>query len=91
VQYALWKACMLEVQLATLFCYLRREAAARNVLSSMETEVLRSLLPAKEVLVVVGARASAQTFPDGYFRPYVWVPEPRVLRPLGLGPQRLEQ
>lgn len=87
VHYAMWKACMVEAPLVAVFCYNGVEATGRELVSGIESAVLTSLLPRSEVMVVLGTRASAETFPDGYFRPYVWAPEERRLRPLALRPQ----
>lgn len=78
--YALWKTWTWAVraELACLFCY-RREHDEAAGLVRLQDYVLRTLEPGGEVLVVVGTRAAADTFPDGYCRPLRWNPEAREL------------
>lgn len=82
VAYALWKACTVRAKLSCLFCYRPTEPAVGNLVSSLQANILKPLEPENEVLVVVGTRASATTFPDGYFRPFRWVTRAHVLRTL---------
>jgi hypothetical protein len=72
VAYALWKACNVRVRLSGLFCYRLHPEQVGSMVTMLQDDVLRRLRPAAEVLVVVGTRSSADTFPDGYFRPFSW-------------------
>jgi hypothetical protein len=83
VAYALWKACMVRTDLACLFCY-RPPEAIGSAVRMLQRDVLRPMAPDAEVLVVLGTRAAADTFPDGYFRPFVWDAAAEQLR-AGLG------
>lgn len=83
VGYALWKACMVRAPLACLFCY-RKEPEIARLIGFLEQDVLKVLDPTNDVLIVVGTRAAAETFPDGYFRPYTYDLRRRSLRTLGL-------
>jgi len=71
VAYALWKATMVRADIACLFFYRDPERIGSSV-RMLERDVLRAVGPEAEVLVVVGTRAAAETFPDGYFRPFRW-------------------
>lgn len=72
VAYALWKACMVDSSLAGVFCYRRSDDQVLALLRYLQDEVLRRAMPTPSVLLVVGTRAAAGTFPDGYFRPLTW-------------------
>ncbi len=72
VAYALWKACTVGAPVACLFCYRRSADAIGSLMAFLQAEVLGRLPAPHEVLVVVGTRATAETFPDGYFRPFSW-------------------
>ncbi len=81
VAYALWKLCTVACPFRCLLCY-RRVAGERSPLLRLLSEaVLRNVSPEGEILVVVGTRAAASTFPDGYFRPFRWEPRVAELRP----------
>ncbi|MGQ0668981.1 MAG: hypothetical protein ACT4PO_04805 [Actinomycetota bacterium] len=72
VAYALWKACTLAVDLACLLCYRRRPEEIGALVRMLQDDVLRRVKPQAEVVVAVGTRSAADTFPDGYFRPFGW-------------------
>jgi hypothetical protein len=83
VAYALWKACMVRVQMAVLFCYRPSGDSAGTLTSFLQRDVLARLPASEAILVVVGTRARAETFPDGYFRPFCWQSERRMFVALG--------
>lgn len=72
VAYALWKACTVQVDLACLLCYRRRPEEIGTLVKMLQDDVLRRVKPRAEVVVAVGTRSAADTFPDGYFRPFRW-------------------
>lgn len=74
VAYALWKVGMIRVGLGCLVCYRRQEEGISPLIGRLQDTVLRRLRPEGEVLVIVGTRAAAETFPDGYFRTFRWRP-----------------
>jgi hypothetical protein len=80
VAYALWKACTVRASLSALFCYRRHQEQVGSMVTMLQQDVLMLLRPAAEVLVVVGTRSAAGTFPDGYFRPFTWDAELGRLR-----------
>jgi hypothetical protein len=79
VAYALWKVGMIRVGLGCLVCYRRQQEGIGPLIGRLQDTVLRCLRPDGEVLVVVGTRAAADTFPDGYFRTFRWRPESGTL------------
>jgi|SRR6266542_3030605 len=87
VAYALWKACTVRVGLSALFCYRHHPEQVGSMITMLYEDVLRPLRPVAEVLVVVGTRSAAGTFPDGYFRPFTWDAELGRLR-AGAGTKR---
>jgi hypothetical protein len=82
VAYALWKACMIRASLSILICYRRRPGEVGSLTDMLERDVLTPLRPQSQATVVVGTRAAAETFPDGYFRPFVWDAQAGRLRVL---------
>lgn len=75
VAYALWKVGVIRVGLGCLVCYRRQEEGISPLIGRLQDTVLRRLRPEGEVLVIVGTRAAAETFPDGYFRAFRWRPD----------------
>ncbi|MGH3452718.1 MAG: hypothetical protein ACRDQW_18855, partial [Haloechinothrix sp.] len=80
VAYALWKACMVRADLSFLVCYRRQAEQIGPLVAGLEREVLRPIAPPSEVMVVVGTRAAADTYPDGYFRQFYWDRTSEALR-----------
>jgi hypothetical protein len=72
VAYALWKVCTVRGGFGCLFCYQRRQEEVSPLVGRLQDVVLRPMRAEGEVLVVVGTRAAADTFPDGYFRSFLW-------------------
>lgn len=72
VGYALWKACMVRARLAVLITYRRRAADVSPLIQQLEQDVLTQVDLPDEVLVLVGSRAAADTFPDGYYQAFGW-------------------
>jgi hypothetical protein len=69
VAYSLWKVVSVKTQLAGLFCFRREPSEIGMFVARLAEETLRALPPPTgELIVVVGTRAAADTFPDGYFR-----------------------
>jgi hypothetical protein len=58
-----------KTQLAGLFCFRREADEIAAFAARLAEEALRPLPPPiGELIVVVGTRSAAETFPDGYFR-----------------------
>ncbi len=74
VAYALWKVGMIRVGLGCLVCYRRQQEGIGPLIARLQDAVLKRLMPDGEILVIVGTRAAAETFPDGYFRAFRWRP-----------------
>lgn len=74
VAYALWKVGMIRAELGCLVCYRRQQEGIGPMIGRLQDTVLKRLRPDGEVLVIVGTRAAAETFPDGYFRAFRWRP-----------------
>lgn len=75
VAYSLWKVASVKTRLAGLFCFRRAPEDVSEVVGRLASEVMRSLPDFKgELLLVVGTRGAAETFPDGYFRQFGWHP-----------------
>lgn len=86
VGYALWKVACVRTRLAGLFCFRRDPERVPELIGWLADEVMASLPePEGELLVVVGTRSAADTFPDGYFRPFEWGAEARRFRTARLG------
>jgi len=78
VAYALWKVTSVRADLAGLFCFRREPDEIGGFVARLGEEVMQHVPdPAGELLVVAGTRAAAETFPDGYFRPFRWQPDGR--------------
>lgn len=78
VAYSLWKVASVRADLAGLFCFRREPGEIGHFVARLAEEVMRPLSdPTGELLVVAGTRAAAETFPDGYFRPFRWQPQAR--------------
>ncbi len=77
VAYALWKLLCVETDLRVLYCYRKQrdeigpmvDWLANTVVAPMLRERLGIMLG--DTVVVVGTRAAAETFPDGFF--HWWV------------------
>lgn len=72
IAYSLWKACSVRAPLSVLVCYRRRPEDIPRLVAHFTKEVLEPIRPESEVLIIVGTRDAAGTFPDGYFRPFRW-------------------
>jgi hypothetical protein len=85
IGYALWKLMSVRTELAGLFCFRRRPVEIASFVGRLADEVVRPMpRPAGELIVVVGTRSSAATFPDGYFRVFEWRRESRRFVAAGL-------
>ncbi|MGO9179413.1 MAG: hypothetical protein ACLQBX_02200 [Candidatus Limnocylindrales bacterium] len=82
VAYALWKACAVRAELSCLVCYRREPTQVGPLAAFLGRKVLAEMGARGDVLVVIGTRSSASTFPDGYFRPFRFVRDQAAL--LGL-------
>lgn len=73
VAYSLWKAASVKTQLAGAFCFRRTPEEIPAFVSRLASDVVRRLPDlTNELVLVVGTRSSADTFPDGYFRAFGW-------------------
>jgi len=79
VAYALWKACTVRADMAAMFCYRPTGERVGELTTLLQRDVLTRIPVPPTVLVVVGTRADANTFPDGYFRPFRWHADKRSL------------
>jgi hypothetical protein len=83
VSYALWKVCLLRCDLIGVFCYCRRPEDVGQLISPLG-DAASQVYPAQAkppgLLLVVGTRAKAESFPDGFFKPYVWEASLRQFR-----------
>jgi len=78
IAYSLWKVSVVRCGLRGVICYQRAPTAVPGLVSELETGVMRALEPLPhdggDVLLVVGTRAAAGSFPDGFFQPWYWDP-----------------
>jgi hypothetical protein len=85
VAYSLWKVVSVRTQLAGLFCFRREPSEIGLFVARLAEETLGPLPPPTgELIVVVGTRAAAETFPDGYFRVFAYDDQSRRLISAGL-------
>lgn len=74
VAYSLWKTLCIRCELRIVFCYRPESADAAELLAILASEVVRELPISDrarldgETIVVVGSRAEAATFPNGFFQ-----------------------
>jgi hypothetical protein len=81
VAYALWKLMNVRTRLAGLFCFRRDPGEIAAFIARLANEVMEPLpQPIGAVIVVVGTRSAAETFPDGYFRAFEWGRESGTFR-----------
>ncbi|MCS7007833.1 MAG: hypothetical protein NZL88_09795 [Gaiellaceae bacterium] len=86
VAYSLWKVATVKTQLAGLFCFRRSPDEVPTFVARLARDVLLHLPPLTgELVLVVGTRSSADTFPDGYFRPFCWDRRAKRFVASGLG------
>jgi len=84
VAYSLWKVLCLRAQLRVVFCYRKDPPQGSRLIRHLSAEVAQAMdvaersLLSGEVLVVVGSRSDAKTFPYGFFKD--WVFDPNVGR-----------
>ncbi len=85
VSYSLWKVCAVRSNLKAVFCYCSHASEIPNLLESLSKSVMSAPRITEDkvpLLLVVGTRAKAETFPDGFFQPYYWDPQWRRFRGL---------
>jgi hypothetical protein len=81
VAYALWKLVNVRTRLAGLFCFRRDPGEIAAFIARLANEVMEPLpQPIGALVVVVGTRSAAETFPDGYFRAFEWGRESGTFR-----------
>jgi len=82
ITYSVWKACVVRCRFRAVFCYRR----GPQEIPSLVTAIAESVTGLEEnrvpLLLVVGTRSKAETFPDGFFRPYQWDRQWRRFRSL---------
>lgn len=82
IAYSLWKVLAVQAELRAVFCYRARPDQGAALIAALRDEVIGALgLTGRmaltgEVLVVVGSRAQAETFPYGFFK--WWQLEPNT-------------
>lgn len=73
VAYALWKLMCVETDLRVLYCYRRDRDEIGGLIEWLKGAVVAPMLHERPrralggTVVVVGTRAAAETFPDGFF------------------------
>lgn len=73
IAYSLWKVLCIKADLRVVFCYRKQLEKAPDLVSYLADEVIsamdleRRAALAGDVLVIVGGRAEAETFPYGFF------------------------
>ncbi len=75
VAYSLWKVCVVRSSLRGVFCYRYHNKDIRGLLQTLSDSVMSEQAIGDEktpLLLVVGTRAKAEAFPDGFFQPYYW-------------------
>ncbi|MEM3088587.1 MAG: hypothetical protein QXP20_05690 [Candidatus Bathyarchaeia archaeon] len=85
VEYSLWKVCVVRSFLKGVFCYRKQSGKIPDLLQKLTVSVMSEpqIVETKEsLLLVIGTRAKAETFPDGFFHPYYWDFEWRRFRNL---------
>lgn len=80
IAYAAWKACSVRADFSCLMCYRGGLDQVATLVDRLTNEVFRPVAPTSPVMVVVGTRGTAATFPDGYFRTFHWDRAARSLR-----------
>jgi hypothetical protein len=74
IAYSLWKVTCIDAPLRMVFCYRRRAEEGAKLIRDLTTEVIGSLERAEqhaltgEIVIIVGSRAEATTFPYGFFK-----------------------
>jgi hypothetical protein len=85
VAYSLWKVCVVRSSLRGVFCYRYHNKDILGLLQALSDSVMSEQAIGDEkapLLLVVGTRAKAETFPDGFFQPYYWDTQWRKFRGL---------
>ncbi len=85
VAYSLWKVCVVRSALKGVFCYRYYSEDIPGLLRSLADSVMSEPAVGEDkapLLLVVGTRAKAETFPDGFFQPYYWDTQWRSFRGL---------
>ena len=86
VSYSLWKVSLLRCPLVAVFCYRKEEEQIGGLVQELGRGVMAQVRgrgeEGGELLLVVGTRAKADSFPDGFFRPYVWEADAQRFRRL---------
>jgi len=85
IAYSLWKVCVVRSSLRGVFCY-RYHSKDIPGLSQVLADSVMAEHPIGDdktpLVLVVGTRAKAETFPDGFFQPYYWDTQWRRFRGL---------
>ena len=84
VSYSLWKVTMVRAALRCVFCYRRQPEGMGALIADLTQGVMTDLYhrdtEVDPLLLVVGTRSKAESFPDGFFKPYEWGPATRQFR-----------
>jgi hypothetical protein len=76
VAYSLWKVSIVRCSLRGVFCYQQVPEEVPRLVNDLGQRVMQEVatLPSDwgDVLLVVGTRAKAGAFPDGFFQPWYW-------------------
>lgn len=87
IEYSVWKVATVRASLRGVYCYRRNADEIGGLLSELTDGVMkdvsRSIGRDESLFVVVGTRAEAASFPDGFFRPYSWSSAQGAFRRLG--------
>lgn len=77
VAYALWKVLCVRAALRVVFCYRRDPEQSSELVRHLSDDLIRPLaIPDRtalggETVLVVGSRSDAETFPYGFFSPWL--------------------
>ncbi|HHW19259.1 MAG TPA: hypothetical protein GXX30_10275 [Firmicutes bacterium] len=87
ISYSVWKVSVVRCFFGGVFCYRQQREGIKDLLVDLTREVMAKMHPPGEqdeakILLVVGTRAEAEDFPDGFFKPYLWDSAVGQFRPL---------
>lgn len=83
VSYSLWKVNAIRCRLRGVFCYREVSEEIPSFIRELRDSTMLSLDPDRTpLLLVVGTRGKAESFPNGFFQPWYWDHEWKSFRKL---------
>lgn len=83
IAYSLWKVNAVRCHLRGVFCYQEKSEEIKSFTKALRESIMLMVEPdGAPLLLVIGTRGKAETFPNGFFQPWYWDYDWRAFRKL---------